>query len=225
MRHIEHYIYDNEITDYDNLSIPEKGKILYRYSIIASLITGNAEILEIGTGNGLLCSFTDRIIHSLDISQINNPANALKTEGDVYDMPYCDNTFDIIILSQVLEHLEHPQNALREIKRILSPEGSVIITVPYNEQIKYTLCIHCNKLTPLNAHLHSFDRKDLYSLAHSVNMHAAKSMVFENRLLTKLLFFSTYRVFPFFLLRSFDSIAKIVFNRYNKILIVLKMGQ
>ncbi|MDY6786497.1 MAG: methyltransferase domain-containing protein [candidate division WOR-3 bacterium] len=225
MRHIEHYIYDNEITDYDSIPLPEKGKILYRYSIIASLIACKGTILEIGSGNGLLCSFTDRIIHSLDISQVNNRAHALKTEGDIYDMPYRDNTFDTIILSQVLEHLEHPVAALTEIKRILTPEGSVIITVPYNEQIKYTLCIHCNKPTPLNAHLHSFNRKKLYTLAHSVNMHVAKTIVFENKLLTKLLLFSTYRVFPFFLMRLFDSVAKIVFNRYNKILIVLKMGQ
>ena len=225
MRHIEHYIYDNEITDYDSIPLPEKGKILYRYSIIASLITYNGAILEIGSGNGLLCSFTDRDIHSLDISQVNNRAYALKTEGDVYDMPYSDNTFDTIILSQVLEHLEHPVDALTEINRILTPEGSVIITVPYNEQIKYTLCIHCNKPTPLNAHLHSFNRKKLNALAHSVNMHVSKLIVFENKLLTKLLFFSTYRIFPFFLMRLFDSIAKIVFNRYNKILIVFKMGQ
>jgi len=38
--------------------------------------------------------------------------------GDIYSLPYHDNSFDLVICTEVLEHLERPNEAINEIKRI-----------------------------------------------------------------------------------------------------------
>ncbi|MCL4247107.1 MAG: methyltransferase domain-containing protein [Anaerolineae bacterium] len=49
---------------------------------------------------------------------------------DIYAMPYADDTFDAAILSEILEHLDHDVDGLREVYRVLKPGGVVAITVP-----------------------------------------------------------------------------------------------
>jgi SAM-dependent methyltransferase len=45
-------------------------------------------------------------------------------------VPFADNTFDVIILHEVLEHVTDDQQTLREAKRVLAPGGRVIIFCP-----------------------------------------------------------------------------------------------
>ena len=45
-------------------------------------------------------------------------------------MKFKDKTFDVIIASDVLEHIREDENALKEIKRVLKDQGLCIITVP-----------------------------------------------------------------------------------------------
>lgn len=51
-------------------------------------------------------------------------------EGDAYRTPYADATFDAVICSEVLEHLEDYHAALAEITRVLKPGGVFVATVP-----------------------------------------------------------------------------------------------
>lgn len=50
---------------------------------------------------------------------------------NIYQMPYADNTFDAVILSEVLEHLDDDQQALKEAYRVLKPNGVLAVTVPH----------------------------------------------------------------------------------------------
>jgi ubiquinone/menaquinone biosynthesis C-methylase UbiE len=38
--------------------------------------------------------------------------------GDVYSLPYDDNSFDLVICTEVMEHLEEPEGVVAEIKRV-----------------------------------------------------------------------------------------------------------
>jgi SAM-dependent methyltransferase len=53
--------------------------------------------------------------------------------GTAYDIPAVDGSFDTVLCTQVLEHLENPQKALDEIFRVLknNNESYAIISVPY----------------------------------------------------------------------------------------------
>lgn len=51
--------------------------------------------------------------------------------ADLYQLPYADNTFDAVILSEILEHIDDDVAGLREAYRVLKPNGVVAITVPH----------------------------------------------------------------------------------------------
>ncbi len=52
------------------------------------------------------------------------------TQASIYQQPYADNSFDGVILSEVLEHIDDEIGGLREILRVLKPGGVLAITVP-----------------------------------------------------------------------------------------------
>lgn len=50
--------------------------------------------------------------------------------ANIYSLPYPDDLFDSVILSEVLEHIDDDVAGLREVLRVLKPGGVVAITVP-----------------------------------------------------------------------------------------------
>ncbi|MGC8846561.1 MAG: class I SAM-dependent methyltransferase [Candidatus Hydrogenedens sp.] len=85
-------------------------------------------------------------------------------QSDIRKIPFPDNNFDIVICSQVLEHLEDPKEAVLEIRRILKNKGIAVITVPFEDKIQYTICTHCYRKTPLYGHFHSFTKEKIKDL-------------------------------------------------------------
>jgi SAM-dependent methyltransferase len=54
---------------------------------------------------------------------------------DLQNLSFSDETFDLMISEDVLEHVRNPDSALREVYRILKPDGLFVFTVPiYGEQ-------------------------------------------------------------------------------------------
>jgi ubiquinone/menaquinone biosynthesis C-methylase UbiE len=51
-------------------------------------------------------------------------------QGSIYKIPFKDNSFDKVHLSEVIEHLLNTDQALKEILRVLKPNGELIITTP-----------------------------------------------------------------------------------------------
>lgn len=51
--------------------------------------------------------------------------------GSAYAIPAPDGSFDCAICTAVLEHLEEPEQALRECLRLLKPGGTAVYTVPF----------------------------------------------------------------------------------------------
>jgi ubiquinone/menaquinone biosynthesis C-methylase UbiE len=50
--------------------------------------------------------------------------------GDAESMPFITNAFEAVICIDVLEHLNEPQKALKEIARVLKPHDKALITTP-----------------------------------------------------------------------------------------------
>jgi len=50
--------------------------------------------------------------------------------GDIFKLPFSDNSIDIIISSEVVEHLPDPVPAIREMARVLKPGGYAMVTTP-----------------------------------------------------------------------------------------------
>ncbi len=50
------------------------------------------------------------------------------TEGSIYDLPYKDNSFDLVLCTEVLEHLDDPSKALEELVRV--SKKYLVLSVP-----------------------------------------------------------------------------------------------
>jgi len=113
----------------------------------------NIRILDMGCGDGVLLYLVSKKIkktnielHGIDLSDIaiktainkfeqKDVKNKFffKAEG-VYNTSFEHGMFDIIISSDVIEHLNEPDTFLKEVKRLIKPNGFLVIGTP----IKYT---------------------------------------------------------------------------------------
>ncbi|HEV2982717.1 MAG TPA: methyltransferase domain-containing protein [Solirubrobacteraceae bacterium] len=50
--------------------------------------------------------------------------------GSVMQMPFASDSFDLAVCLDVIEHLEDDVGALRELRRVVSPGGALLVTVP-----------------------------------------------------------------------------------------------
>lgn len=57
-------------------------------------------------------------------------AKAEAVKGDALDLPYADGTFDVVIASEILEHVPADEAAIAELVRVLKPGGKLAVTVP-----------------------------------------------------------------------------------------------
>jgi SAM-dependent methyltransferase len=62
-------------------------------------------------------------------ADIDSPLAMIKV--DITDIPYEENTFDVILCSHVLEHIPDDRKAMSELYRILKPGGWALILVPF----------------------------------------------------------------------------------------------
>ena len=51
--------------------------------------------------------------------------------GTVYGLPFPEQSFDLVIATELIEHLRCPDLALREIWRVLKPDGRLMLSVPF----------------------------------------------------------------------------------------------
>ncbi|MDT0556529.1 class I SAM-dependent methyltransferase [Patiriisocius hiemis] len=63
-------------------------------------------------------------------TDLNSPIADVK--ADICNLPFADNSFDFIICNHVLEHIPNHLQAMREIYRVLVPNGTAILQVPYD---------------------------------------------------------------------------------------------
>ena len=66
------------------------------------------------------------------------------TTGDVRNLPYADNTFDLVLAMEVLEHIPDPLKGLLEVVRVLKPGGYAITSIPVQLPIPMHLYVPQN---------------------------------------------------------------------------------
>lgn len=72
--------------------------------------------------------------------------------GDAHNLPFDDETFEVILCTEVLEHLHTPERAVQEMHRVLKPGGIVILTTRF--------------IFPLHAAPNDYFRYTKYGLKH-----------------------------------------------------------
>ena len=145
----------------------------HRVTFALSLLPGKiSSVLDVGCGEGYLCSrFKKKGINTIagiDISKkrIKYAKKRFKEIefkiGNLYDLLFNDNSYDLVSLVEVLEHAENIDKALNEVKRI--SKEYVLITVPSKQKIEEKLCSHCLKTFYPDGHLNSFSKDSLTNI-------------------------------------------------------------
>ena len=114
----------------------EERSYAFLYRRIPKLIRGK-EVLELATGPGLLAKriapVTKRMLATdysegmiAEAKKGACPNNLRFEVADAMDLPYADASFDAVIIVNALHLLPEPGRALREIARVLRPDGILI---------------------------------------------------------------------------------------------------
>lgn len=234
---IKHYQADAEVFDYFNVPNPaiaegEKRRMQVLKRIIK--FDPDSLVMDCGSGNGWIAreylSRGVRIV-SVDISQKNlskirqqydKNQRGFYVVADLYNLPFKKQVFDGAVSNDVFEHLEKPEQVAFDISRCLKSAARLFVSVPYKENIVYYLCVHCNKPTPINAHLHSFDENSLDAIFHSSNFKIANAKKFINKGLSlTLIYYFLCRWMPYWLWRTIDIMANFVVRKEDRICLTL----
>jgi SAM-dependent methyltransferase len=64
------------------------------------------------------------------LRRFNGHILAAYPEVDIHRLPYVDSSFDLVVHSDTLEHVDNPAHALAECRRVLKPRGALCFTIP-----------------------------------------------------------------------------------------------
>ena len=115
------------------------------YRMLAS--TEPATVLDAGCGEGFVVDYlarrdadlrivgVDLSAAAVDYAQAHFGDRARFRTGSVYKLPFSDRSFDTVLCSEVLEHLDDPDRAVEELKRVA--RKAVLITVPHEPYFQW----------------------------------------------------------------------------------------
>ncbi|CAK8714505.1 hypothetical protein GCAAIG_03860 [Candidatus Electronema halotolerans] len=110
-------------------------KVFALFKVIRSLAP-EAKVLDVGAGTGGFLEIIEQAnqkIKTFGIDIGNPPVFMSKgffIRGDILNLPFQDNSFDLVTCSHVIEHITDPFNAIAELKRICKPDGYIYVEVP-----------------------------------------------------------------------------------------------
>ena len=98
------------------------------------------DVLDVGCGEGEAADeirkLTNANVRCVDVSAVavaaseNRGFDAYQVDVNSEPLPFDDETFDLVYLTEVIEHLVRPDRALEEIRRVLRPGGHLIVSTP-----------------------------------------------------------------------------------------------
>ena len=101
------------------------------------------KVLDLGCGNGYYPYLLSRISLNLKITGIDSHLNAIEDAkrdvgeenaeliiGNAEKLPFPDNSFDKIVMSEIIKHVKDDVKVLKETRRVLKPGGILVLTTP-----------------------------------------------------------------------------------------------
>lgn len=210
----EHYRQDALEFDYfdeNKLGPAELRRTQFTLSLCH--IKPGMKVLDLGSGRGWFSLEASKLgaeVTAMDLSE-ENLARIKEIDpkieivyGDASEAQDLDKKYDLIVALEMMEHLVEPALALKNCREYLKENGTLLITVPYKELIRHSLCIHCNRKTPVNAHLHSFDQPKLAALLMENGFRVQESILFYHKAMAALRLNQLTKKMPLWVWRTLD---------------------
>lgn len=120
---------------------PFRGRLHYELLFnFLSTLKGNFKLLEIGAQDEVIRRYMPENISYSSVDMYGNPD--YKIDLNKKKIPVKDNTFDILVCLETLEHTLYPKKIIEEIKRVTKKDGIFILSMPND----YNLWLRLNYL-------------------------------------------------------------------------------
>ncbi|HMD51218.1 MAG TPA: class I SAM-dependent methyltransferase, partial [Solirubrobacteraceae bacterium] len=159
-----------------------------RRSVIEGLVSGlglppSVRILDAGCGSGRNMVELARhgTVTGVELSETSaclargRDAGEV-VEGSVLEMPFADDSFDLAVSLDVIEHLEDDFGALRELRRTVTPGGALLVTVPAYQWL-------WSGHDVINHHYRRYTRRSLQRVAERAGWRQVRTTYFNSLLL------------------------------------------
>lgn len=115
--------------------------------------------LDVGSKYGLVTKVEDVVALDIVKDYLRLNVHKAKVMADACNLPFISASFETVVTTEILEHLEHPNKAVSEIRRVLKDKGRAIMSVPnrYNVFSEPT-------------HIHYFTEKKVRQLYKGFNV-------------------------------------------------------
>jgi SAM-dependent methyltransferase len=140
-----------------------------RHKVLQQMIPeGVRTVVDVGCGDGAL---TDRLAADWDVTGVDMSSVALEhvkttaVQASATDLPFPDGSFDLVLSSEMLEHLspDEYRAAISEMSRVT--RGYLLVTVPYREDLRFrqVRCPQCGWRAHVWGHRRFFTPESLAS--------------------------------------------------------------
>jgi SAM-dependent methyltransferase len=159
-----------------------------RRTVIERLIAGltlpeGTRILDAGCGSGRNMvdlqrhgAVTGVELSSTSVALARDRNAGEVVEGSVLEMPFADDSFELAVSLDVIEHLEDDHGALRELRRVVAPGGALLLTVPAYQWL-------WSGHDEINHHHRRYTRRSLQQAAESCGWRQTRTTYFNSLLL------------------------------------------
>ena len=136
--------FDSRVNVYD---LQKRLSIVFGRLLKPDEVVGRT-LLDVGCGTGWFsasaCKWGARVT-SLDLGErllakVAQKCDSDRIVGSILELPFRDQTFDIVVCSEVIEHTVDPLQALEELQRVLRTGGILALTTP-NRLWKFAIYI------------------------------------------------------------------------------------
>ena len=160
-----------ELFEVENDHWWHKHKRKLVHQLISKYVNRPGKVLDVGAGTGKVLSelkLTGWQVEGVDgekeaVRWAKKRGVVIKKHDLVKKLPFKDNSFDLVVSLDVLEHIKDDKKLLKEMKRVVKPKGIILVTVPAYQW----LYSYWDKML---SHFRRYSKRDLRKLGNQVKL-------------------------------------------------------